>query len=89
MILIIFAGLFLGIWWVRDLRHGRRARRLVPAPLDDPADEDAAEARGSTSSGDVPDATSLDPSEGFDPFVRDFFSTPPPDYEQPRAPRPR
>jgi hypothetical protein len=89
VILIIFAGLFLGIWWVRDLRHGRRARRLVPAPLDEPADEDAAEAGGSTRSGEVPDATSLDTSEGFDPFVQDFFSTPPPDYEQPRAPRPR
>jgi hypothetical protein len=25
------AGLFLLVWWVRNLRHGRRARQLVPA----------------------------------------------------------
>jgi hypothetical protein len=25
------AGLFLIVWWVRNLRHGRRARQLVPA----------------------------------------------------------
>ena len=45
IILIILAVLSLGLWWGRDLRHGRRARRLVPAPpgpdepelrLDDP-----------------------------------------------------
>lgn len=45
VILIILAVLSLGLWWGRDLRHGRRARRLVPAPpgpdepelrLDDP-----------------------------------------------------
>ena len=44
VILIIVAVLSLGVWWVRDLRHGRRARRLVPPPgadepelrLDDP-----------------------------------------------------
>jgi hypothetical protein len=44
VILIIVAVLSLAVWWVRDLRHGRRARRLVPPPdadepelrLDDP-----------------------------------------------------
>ena len=44
VILIIVAVLSLALWWVRDLRHGRRARRLVPPPgadepelrLDDP-----------------------------------------------------
>ena len=44
VILIIVAGLSLAFWWVRDLRHGRRARRLAPPPgadepelrLDDP-----------------------------------------------------
>lgn len=45
IILIVVAVLSLALWWGRDLRHGRRARRLVPAPpgpdepelrLDDP-----------------------------------------------------
>lgn len=44
VILIIVAVLSLALWWVRDLHHGRRARRLVPPPgadgpelrLDDP-----------------------------------------------------
>jgi hypothetical protein len=35
LLLLIGAVLFLAIWWVRDLRHGRRARRLVPPPSDD------------------------------------------------------
>ncbi|MGH9056170.1 MAG: DUF6049 family protein [Acidimicrobiales bacterium] len=32
IVLIVLAAASLAIWWVRDLRHGRRARRLVPAP---------------------------------------------------------
>ena len=35
--LMVGAALFLGIWWVRNARHGRRARRLIPRPDDDPA----------------------------------------------------
>jgi len=35
VILIILAVLSLALWWGRDLRHGRRARRLVPAPGED------------------------------------------------------
>jgi hypothetical protein len=31
LVLSVGAGLFLFIWWVRNIRHGRRARRLVPA----------------------------------------------------------
>lgn len=33
--LIVVAAIFLAVWWVRDLRHGRRASRLV-----DPGDVD-------------------------------------------------
>lgn len=32
IVLIVLAAVSLAIWWARDLRHGRRARRLVPAP---------------------------------------------------------
>jgi hypothetical protein len=89
VVLIILAALFLGIWWVRDLRHGRRARRLVPAPGDDPVDDAGAETGGGQGAGVTGDAANMDLPEGYDPFVQDFFSTPPPDYEQPRAPRRR
>jgi Family of unknown function (DUF6049) len=34
-VLIVVAGLFLAVWWVRNARHGRRARRLIPRPDDD------------------------------------------------------
>src|SRR5262249_52528596 len=32
IILWMGAALLLIMWWIRDLRHGRRARRLVPPP---------------------------------------------------------
>lgn len=35
LILIIVAVASLAIWWGRDLRHGRRARKLVPPPTSD------------------------------------------------------
>ena len=47
VILIVLAIASLAIWWARDLRHGRRARKLVPPPVfdepqfpDDPAVRD-------------------------------------------------
>ena len=37
VILIVLAIASLAVWWARDLRHGRRARKLVPPPVfDDP-----------------------------------------------------
>jgi hypothetical protein len=33
VILIVLAVASLAIWWGRDLRHGRRARKLVPPPV--------------------------------------------------------
>lgn len=32
VVIIVVALLSLAIWWARDLRHGRRPRRLAPAP---------------------------------------------------------
>lgn len=40
VVLIVVAVLSLAVWWGRDLRHGRRADRLVPAPVDDADDSD-------------------------------------------------
>lgn len=34
LVLMIGAALFLVFWWVRNARHGRRARKLVPRPLE-------------------------------------------------------
>jgi hypothetical protein len=35
LVLMVSAALFLAVWWARNARHGRRARRLVPRPADD------------------------------------------------------
>lgn len=39
LVLMGTALLFLAAWWVRNARHGRRARALVPRPGDDPGDD--------------------------------------------------
>lgn len=38
LVLMVGAGLSLLLWWVRDARHGRRAKRLVPRPEEGPDD---------------------------------------------------
>ncbi len=53
MILIVVAILSLAVWWARDLRHGRRARQLVP-PAEEESESDS-------------DATSADPHAGANP----------------------
>jgi hypothetical protein len=69
IILIVLAVVSLAIWWVRDLRHGRRARQLVPAPTDD---DDVAE-----------DGTVV--VDLNDPVVNGFFATPPPEFDEPES----
>ncbi|HUC14247.1 MAG TPA: DUF6049 family protein [Acidimicrobiales bacterium] len=39
VVLMVGAALFLAVWWARNARHGRRARRLVPKPPDDDQDD--------------------------------------------------
>jgi hypothetical protein len=73
VVLIVLAVVSLGVWWVRDLRHGRRARRLVPAPMDPRIVTD-------TDPGAHSEAT--DPVSE-DPVVNEFFAKPPPDYREP------
>src|SRR5579875_1050922 len=44
LVLMVVAALFLAVWWARNARHGRRARRLVPrATAPGPPDEATAE----------------------------------------------
>jgi hypothetical protein len=53
IILIAVAVVSLGLWWARDLRHGRRARQLVPAPGAESEDEaDDGDANGGVRPGD-------------------------------------
>ena len=92
VVLIVLAIVSLAIWWVRDLRHGRRARQLVPAPgEDDDANADAdANPNGDRAGGEavLPSQPAIVGHPGdSDPVVREFFSTPAPDFDQPR-PRP-
>ncbi len=51
--LMVGAALFLGAWWVRNARHGRRARQLIPRPDDEPGSAD-----------DGPDAPGAAPEDG-------------------------
>jgi Family of unknown function (DUF6049) len=48
IVLIVLAVVSLAIWWIRDLRHGRRARRLVPAPAEEDEDDPVVSAFFST-----------------------------------------
>lgn len=49
IVLIVLAVLSLAVWWGRDLHHGRRARQLVPAPVDEGTGDGSA---GDGSAGD-------------------------------------
>ncbi len=89
VILILVAIISLGIWWVRDLRHGRRAGQLVPAPVDDAPDQDSEEEPGDAIVSPVPEARSQVHDGGLpvaadlpDPetMVRQIFSAPTPEY---------
>jgi hypothetical protein len=71
VVVIVLAVMSLAVWWVRDLRRGRRARRLVPAPIE-PGLDDGTGAPGAAAT----------PMSG-DPVVDDFFTRPPPEYDQP------
>ena len=45
LVLMVSAALFLAVWWARNARHGRRARRLVPRPADDESNDNDARAQ--------------------------------------------
>jgi Family of unknown function (DUF6049) len=70
VVVIVLAVLSLAIWWVRDLRRGRRRRQLVPAPVEPGGD-------------DGPDGPGPAAPVSGDPVVDDFFTRPPPEYDRP------
>lgn len=43
VVLMVGAAILLGVWWVRDRRHGRRARQLVDPPSDESTEEEMSE----------------------------------------------
>lgn len=85
VVLIVVAGFGLAYWWIRNIRHGRRARDLVPA--------------GSGTRGDTDDDIYYDLdgdhlyrghfegghtwSDDEDRMIAEFFSSPPPVYPPP------
>lgn len=75
VILIILALLGLGYWWFRDLRHGRRARRLVDVnsegDRDDKIEEDLGKGVSAQGAAAVPQPEDT---------LAEFFSRPPPVY---------
>jgi hypothetical protein len=78
VILIVVAIASLALWWIRDLRHGRRARQLVPAPADETEDP------GAAGPPDWPDGQGGQGVPGDDDLVvREFFTTPPPEFQDP------
>jgi hypothetical protein len=70
VVVIVLAVVSLAVWWVRDLRRGRRPRQLVPAPVGPDGDDDS---HGPGEAGAM----------SGDPVVDDFFTRPPPEYDQP------
>lgn len=93
VVLMIGAAVLLGVWWVRDRRHGRRARQLVDPPgIDDPGLDNAAVHAAPRPGVPEPPAAG-DPDRvpeaelwvDHDPVVAEFFASPPPDYPHPAA----
>jgi hypothetical protein len=69
VVLILLAALGLVLWWVRDIRHGRRARQLIDPPT------------GEVPVGVAPAGSPRGPGPASwaddDPVVADFFASPP------------
>ncbi len=87
VVLIVAAVLFLGVWWVRDLRHGRRARKLVPPPDDEAVADGKPPVPGEPVGAPADGVEPLDYAEPVgsegpapDPVMQQFFSTPAPRY---------
>jgi hypothetical protein len=95
IILIALAVVSLAIWWVRDLRYGRRARRLVPPPGEEGeyggADGSAGEFESGNGFADEfgDQLTGAGAPGGSERSTGEFFATPAPEYQQrPSEPRP-
>ncbi len=69
VVLIVLAALGLAFWWIRNFRHGRRARDLVDPDTAEIALPEVAEARGHRP-----------PPLPEDQAISDFFASPPPRY---------
>jgi hypothetical protein len=85
VVLIGMAVVSLGLWWARDLRHGRRARQLMPPPGEE-GDFTGENGAAVESPGGLAGAVM---HGDRDADVRDSFTIPAPDYERrPTEPRP-
>ena len=67
IVIIVVSLLFLGIWWIRNIHSGRRARQLVQRPGDDIDDEDDGNGPGDGGIGPGPPSDPVGPSEPTEP----------------------
>ncbi len=71
IVIIVASLLFLGIWWIRDIRSGRRPRELVARPGDDvDDDEDGGNPPGGGGHGPGPPSAPPGPPEPTVPAPR-------------------
>jgi hypothetical protein len=88
VVIMVVAGLALLYWWIRNLRHGRRAKELVPPSEDelDGADDDVpgGAGEGATPPVEPEEAPPVHPSDPSwiddDPVIAEFFSSPAPSF---------
>ncbi len=80
--LMVGAALFLAVWWVRNVRHGRRARQLVPRPDDEPGPEEPSSGPPTAAADDATISTHAPASP---PPARPAPASPAPDPSAPGA----
>ncbi|MHB1536283.1 MAG: DUF6049 family protein, partial [Acidimicrobiales bacterium] len=87
VVLIVGAALFLSVWWIRNFRHGRRARQLIDPPDPDSLEEEETSPTALPSPSPAPreptgETVSPLPDEGWldDRVIAEFFANPPPPY---------
>ncbi|MDQ6840669.1 MAG: DUF6049 family protein [Actinomycetota bacterium] len=89
VILIVVAGLALAYWWVHNIRHGRRARDLIPANVDGhrAMEEGAVPHPGSPPPGPVlPPSLGSPQGSGLDPSLQSGPQTEPVEPSMPFEP---
>ncbi len=89
VVLMIGAVFLLGLWWVRDRRHGRRARQLVDRRLSGDRDREPRNRKRGDRAPESRAPESRAPGDAVtdDPVVAEFFASPAPNYPDPEARR--
>jgi hypothetical protein len=90
VILIVVAILSLAVWWARDLRHGRRARQLVPPAEEESESDSGASSADSHAAANPADGDNDGNGQSPDGLTDEerFFAKPAPEYHS-RAAEPQ